>query len=81
MGNGVHQQPGTSSAAGQSGELPDCRTVLHCLQWYNASCCCFIAVPYILDSLICRIEEPMTAIDDPMTVAVINVKCLCFCRM
>ena len=28
MGNGVHQQPGTSSAAGQSGELPDCRAAL-----------------------------------------------------
>ena len=31
MGNGVHQQPGTSSAAGQSGKLPDCRAALRCL--------------------------------------------------
>ena len=50
MGNGVHQQPGTSSAAGQSGELPDCRTALCCLQWYNAPCCCVITMLYVLDS-------------------------------
>lgn len=31
MGNGAHQQPGASSAAEQSGKLPDCRAALHCL--------------------------------------------------
>lgn len=31
MGNGVHQQSGTSSAAGQSGELPECKAALRCL--------------------------------------------------
>lgn len=41
MGNGVHQQSGASSAAGQSGELPDCRAraALRCQSWYNALCC------------------------------------------